>query len=89
MPPWANYGANSAMASASSLVYHLIQSKGDIDTALNIFQAHQKVLCRYLLDYANELGKFFSGPVIQQPKERSEPALAMLIKQADQEVEKL
>jgi len=88
MPPWANYGANSAMASASSLAYHLIGRSGNTDAALDIFQSQQRILSRLLLNYANDHGKFFSGPVIQSPEERSDPALALLIKQACDEARK-
>jgi kynurenine 3-monooxygenase len=85
MPPWANYGANSSMANASSLVYHLIKKNGNIDQALNAYQAEQRILSRLLLDYAGDQGEFFNGAVIKNPKARSDQALAQLIRQANQE----
>lgn len=88
MPPWASYGANGAMASASSLVYHLVKRRGDIDAALDDFQDHQRLLSRSMLDYANDHGKFFSGPVMESPNKRSDPALAQLIADTGQQLEK-
>jgi 2-polyprenyl-6-methoxyphenol hydroxylase-like FAD-dependent oxidoreductase len=88
VPPWAGFGANSAMFSAASLVYHLVKRQDSLECALQHYNAQQTVLARNTLDYVKKLGDFLNGPVTQEPDKLGDPELAKLILVAQNEAEK-
>ncbi len=81
-PPWAGYGANQAMYAAASLAHILSTHKGDVDTALPLYEKQQKILAGLLMSFVSSQGDFLSGPVTKNPSGRSDPALGPLILQA-------
>ncbi len=89
MPFWAGYGANSAMYSAAALVNKLTSHNGDIDSALAAHEVQQKTLARLMMDFVKDQGDFLNGPVTDAPSDRSDPALAPLIRQAQIEIKPL
>lgn len=86
MPPWAGFGANSAMYSAATLVYHLMTASNDLSKSLTNYSNQQTLLARYMLDYVKDLGDFLSGPVTQEPDKHGDPGLPPLIKRAQETV---
>lgn len=84
VPPWAGFGANSAMYAAASLAYQLAHHKEDIAEGLKTYQAQQLVLSRLILTYVANQGEFLSGPVATVPESSAEQSLAPLVKLARQ-----
>lgn len=84
-PPWAGFGANSAMYGASSLAYHLAAGNANIDRALSVYQLQQLSLSSKLMRYVNDQGEFFKGQVTKNPSARPDTALGDLIKEAQAE----
>lgn len=85
-PPWAGYGANQAMYGAASLADALVSHAGVIEDALNEYQRLQQILSTGLIAFVDGQGDFLSGPVVDDPAGRSEPALSMLIEAAKAEL---
>jgi 2-polyprenyl-6-methoxyphenol hydroxylase-like FAD-dependent oxidoreductase len=84
MPPWAGFGANSAMVSAAALVYHLINNKANLEDSFEDYNNQQTFLARYVLDYVKGLGDYLSGPVTEKPDEKTDPELPALVKRAQE-----
>lgn len=83
-PPWAGFGANTAMYSADVLVRFLIAMNNDIDEALARFQDYNRLLSERVLDYANQHGKFLNGRVADHPEERPiGPVLGQIINEVN------
>jgi 2-polyprenyl-6-methoxyphenol hydroxylase-like FAD-dependent oxidoreductase len=89
VPPWAGFGANSAMFSASTLVYHLVEHRDNFEDALDHYNVQQTTLARNILDFVKKLGDFLSGPVTQEPYKLSDPGLAPIIKKSQEEAEEM
>lgn len=82
-PPWAGFGANTAIYSADVLAKFLVSTEGNIDQAIEAYQAHVRALSKLVSDYASEHGQFLSSSVAKNPEQRPVgPVLAELISQA-------
>lgn len=81
-PPWAGFGANTAIYSADSLIRFLSGIK-DIDTALLRYQEHKLELAKLVLSYANQHGEFLNNDVDKNPDDRPiGPVLGKLVNEA-------
>lgn len=79
-PPWAGFGANTAMYGADVLVRFLVAMNDDIGGALACFQDYNHLLSEKVLSYANQHGKFLNGRVADHPEERPiGPVLGQII----------
>jgi 2-polyprenyl-6-methoxyphenol hydroxylase-like FAD-dependent oxidoreductase len=81
-PPWAGFGANQSMFSACLLVYLLARYNRNKDKALNEYEQQQLSLANCMKAFVAKQGDFLSGPVVEDPAGRSDPALGPLIWQA-------
>lgn len=79
-PPWAGFGANTAMYSADVLVRFLVGMKDDTKEAILKFQDYNRFLSKRVLNYADQHGKFLNGRVTDHPEERPiGPVLGQII----------
>ena len=82
-PPWAGFGANTAIYSADALMRFMVGLYPNIDQALISFEHHKKILAELVLNYANQHGEFLSQKVAQNPEQRPiGPVLGQLVKEA-------
>ncbi len=89
VPPWAGFGANSAMFSSATLVYHLLQHPDDLESALAAYSAQQTIFARSTLDFVKQLGDFLNGPVTQEADKHGDPELPLIIKKAQEDAEEV
>jgi 2-polyprenyl-6-methoxyphenol hydroxylase-like FAD-dependent oxidoreductase len=82
VPPWAGYGANSAMYAAASLVNQLGTHPHDMEVALNTYETQQLQMARLLMSFVREQGDFLSKSVTTNPAGRSEASLGPIIARA-------
>lgn len=68
-PPWAGFGANTAIYSADALVRFLV-GLNSIDQALLGYEQHKLHLASLVLDYAREHGDFLSRKVAKNPEQK-------------------
>jgi 2-polyprenyl-6-methoxyphenol hydroxylase-like FAD-dependent oxidoreductase len=79
-PPWAGFGANTAIYSADALVRFMVGFSGDLDSALKGYQEHKLTLAKYVLGYADEHGEFLNKKVTKNPEQRPiGPVLAQIV----------
>ncbi len=81
-PPWAGFGANTAIYSAYSLVDLLVANNGDPGLTLPMYQDHHCALSAELLEFVDDHGDFLSGRVALNPGDRAKPALLGLLQAA-------
>jgi kynurenine 3-monooxygenase len=79
VPPWAGYGANTAMYTASALISLLARHPSDPAAALAVYSTHVAALSTGLMSFVFDQGDFLAGPVTKDPAGRSDDALARLI----------
>ncbi len=84
VPPWAGYGANTAMYSAAILVTLLARHADTQSEALAVYATHIASLSASLMSFVFDQGDFLAGPVVTDPAGRSDDALAGLILAARQ-----
>jgi 2-polyprenyl-6-methoxyphenol hydroxylase-like FAD-dependent oxidoreductase len=82
VPPWAGYGANTAMYAAASLAYQIGRSPYDLQAALDIYSCQQRQVARSLMAFAHDQGDFLSSEVSHDPSGRSEAALGPMVQAA-------
>lgn len=78
-PPWAGFGANSAMYAGASLVYMLQTNQGSVKQAVQAFHERQLLLADKLAAFAEGQSEFLANGVKANPGGRSETALALFI----------
>ncbi|HEX5798259.1 MAG TPA: NAD(P)/FAD-dependent oxidoreductase [Candidatus Saccharimonadales bacterium] len=82
-PPWAGFGANTAIYSADVLARFLIGCNGDIQEAFLGYEKYKIALAELVLDYANEHGEFLNKEVAERPEKRPiGPVLGQIINKA-------
>jgi kynurenine 3-monooxygenase len=82
-PPWAGFGANTAIYSADALVRFMIGLKGDLEGALAAYENHKRILAEMVLGYAREHGEFLNKQVASSPGARPiGPVLGQLVNSA-------
>ncbi|HEX3081902.1 MAG TPA: FAD-dependent monooxygenase [Candidatus Saccharimonadia bacterium] len=81
VPPWAGFGANTAMYAASFMVHQLMEQNRDVVAATANYEAQMMSLSRLLLSYVDAQGEFLSGPVTEDPSARSD-SLEPIIRRA-------
>ncbi len=85
-PPWAGFGANTAIYSADALIRYIAGFPGDIKGALYAFEEHKALLAKRVLQYANEHGDFLNHKVSKNPDDRPiGPVLGQIINMARKE----
>lgn len=85
-PPWAGFGANTAIYGADMLVRFLVGYQGDIKNALIEYEKLKLKIAELVLDYARDHGEFLNKKVADNPDERPiGPVLGQLINQAIKE----
>jgi len=82
VPPWAGYGANSAIYGAASLVFHLATRPDSTRDALRIYERQQIAMSQSLMEFVKDQGDFLCSEVAYNPSGRSEDALGCMIEQA-------
>jgi 2-polyprenyl-6-methoxyphenol hydroxylase-like FAD-dependent oxidoreductase len=81
-PPWAGFGANTAIYSADALVRFIV-GLPDLGQALNSYQQHKRVLAELVLDYASQHGEFLNKEVTKNPQQRPiGPVLGQLVNES-------
>jgi 2-polyprenyl-6-methoxyphenol hydroxylase-like FAD-dependent oxidoreductase len=85
-PPWAGYGANTAIHVATYLVNALAENNGDIATTLAEYDTYYGTLSRLMKATIQEHGQFISGAVATNPHGRTSGSFASMLEQASQAV---
>ncbi|MEX2014668.1 MAG: NAD(P)/FAD-dependent oxidoreductase [Candidatus Saccharimonadales bacterium] len=79
-PPWAGFGANTAIYSGDALARFLIGCSGDIKKAFLGYERYKLALADLVLDYASEHGEFLNKEVAENPEKRPiGPVLGQII----------
>ena len=82
-PPWAGFGANTAIYSADALLRFIVGLGGNLDQALPSYGQHKRILTELVLDYAEEHGEFLNKEVTKNPEQRPiGPVLGQLVSKA-------
>lgn len=77
-PPWAGFGANTAMYSAKVLVDLIVANEGDVSAALATYETHLRALSAGMSEFTIEHGDFLSKRVHEHPGERAESSFALI-----------
>jgi 2-polyprenyl-6-methoxyphenol hydroxylase-like FAD-dependent oxidoreductase len=82
-PPWAGFGANTAVYSADALIRFMVGMPGDTYQALKGFERHKLALAELILEYADQHGEFLRTKVAETPEDRPiAQALGYLVNEA-------
>lgn len=87
-PPWAGFGANTAIFSADMLSRYVFKSDLDLKNALLEYEKYKKVLAELVLKFAHQHGEFLNKNVAQNPEDRPiGPVLAEIIGEVHRRVD--
>ncbi len=82
-PPWAGFGANTAIYSADALARYVFSERNNLVKNLNDYQLHNQIVTKYVREFAKEHGEFLSKNVADNPNKRPiGPVMGEIIKKS-------
>jgi flavin-dependent dehydrogenase len=87
-PPWAGFGANTAIYSADALVRYIYGNNENILTSLSEYEEHADMLTKYVREFAKAHGEFLNKDVASKPDSRPiGPVLGKIVNKTIDETE--